>query len=128
MKTVVVFNQKGGVGKTSTVANLMAEFTALGKKVLAFDLDAQGNLSRFLKVKTQDKNTLRELLLGEASFSDTVTSTRYGDVVPSDDALQGELLRFASIPAFVICLRNIISEINGYDICLMDCPPSVNQV
>ena len=59
MKSIVIFNQKGGVGKTTTVANIMAEMTARGKKVLALDLDAQGNLTRFLDVRTDGQNTVR---------------------------------------------------------------------
>lgn len=129
MKTIIIFNQKGGVGKTSTVANLMAEFTALKKRVIALDLDAQGNLTRFLGIKTQKTNTLRELLLELSTFDETVQKTQYGDVVPCDDALTGELLRFATMPAFVLALKNIVDSIKKrYDICLIDCPPSVNQV
>ena len=128
MKTIVIFNQKGGVGKTSTVVNLMAELTKQGKKVLAFDLDGQGNLTKFLKVPTEDKNTVRELLLKEASFIETVQKTQYGDVVPADEALQGELLRFASMPAFILSIKNIIKNLSGYDVVLMDCAPSPNQI
>lgn len=128
MKTIVIFNQKGGVGKTSTVVNLMAELTNAGKKVLAFDLDGQGNLTRFLQAPTEDRNTIRELLLKEATFSETVQQTKYGDIVPSDEALQGELLRFASMPAFILSLKNIVKNLGGYDFVLMDCAPSPNQI
>lgn len=128
MKSIVIFNQKGGVGKTSTVVNLMAELQRAGKKVLAFDLDGQGNLTRFLQAPTEDRNTVRELLLKEATFADTVQHTKYGDVVPADEALQGELLRFASIPAFILSLKNIVENLGGYDVVLMDCAPSPNQV
>lgn len=128
MKSIVIFNQKGGVGKTTTVANIMAEMTARGKKVLALDLDAQGNLTRFLDVRTDGQNTVRELLLKEATFEETVVHTKYGDLIPSDEALQGELLRFASMPAFIISIRTLITKLTRYDIILMDCAPSPNQL
>ena len=128
MKTIVIFNQKGGVGKTSTVVNLMAELKNAGKKVLAFDLDGQGNLTKFLQVSTDNKNTVRELLLKEATFQETVQQTIYGDLVPADEALQGELLRFASMPAFILSLKNIVKNLGGYDVVLMDCAPSPNQI
>ena len=128
MKSIVIFNQKGGVGKTSTVVNLMAELQSAGKKVLAFDLDGQGNLTKFLQAPTEDKNTVRELLLKEATFSETVQHTKYGDLIPADEALQGELLRFASMPAFILSLKNIVKNLGGYDVVLMDCAPSPNQI
>ena len=128
MKSIVIFNQKGGVGKTTTVANIMAEMTARGKKVLALDLDAQGNLTRFLDVRTDGQNTVRELLLKDATFEETVVHTKYGDLIPSDEALQGELLRFASMPAFIISIRTLITKLTQYDIILMDCAPSPNQL
>lgn len=106
----------------------MAEMTARGKKVLALDLDAQGNLTRFLDVRTDGQNTVRELLLKDATFEETVVHTKYGDLIPSDEALQGELLRFASMPAFIISIRTLITKLTQYDIILMDCAPSPNQL
>lgn len=129
MKTIVIFNQKGGVGKTSTVVNLMAELTQRKYKVLAIDLDAQCNLSAFCGVR-EPQLSVRDWLLQTGAFDEVVCQTTYGDVIPASDILQTELLRFASIPAFVIRLRDLILAIptGTYDFVLIDCPPAVNQL
>lgn len=129
MKTIVVFNQKGGVGKTSTVANLMAELTFRKKSVLAIDLDAQCNLSTFCGVRDAEKS-VKDWLLQKERFSNVVKRMVYGDLIPSDEALQVELLHFASIPAFVIRLRDLIAQFpkSMYEYILIDCPPAVNQL
>lgn len=129
MKTIVVFNQKGGVGKTSTVANLMAELTFKKKRVLAIDLDAQCNLTTFLGVRDPAQSVLH-WFLHSASFDDVVRRTKYGDLIAAEEALQLEMLRFASIPAFVIRLRDLVRSIPAgrYDFVLIDCPPAVNQL
>ena len=82
MKTIVVFNQKGGVGKTSTVVNLMAELsTEKKKRVLAIDLDAQCNLTAFCGVREPQKSVL-QWLLHSASLDDVIVHTNYGDLNP----------------------------------------------
>lgn len=129
MKIIVVFNQKGGVGKTSTVTNMMAELTKRGKKVLALDLDAQANLTSFCKI-IAPKYTIKDVLSKTVSIDSAIQSTVYGDVVPSDETLGFELLRFASDPSFVLRVRTILEGLSQdrYNFVLIDCPPAVNQV
>lgn len=128
MKTIVVFNQKGGVGKTSTVANLMAELKLKNYRVLGIDLDAQANLTAFNNIINPER-TIRELLLNACTLEGATVHCKYGDIIPSDTTLQNELLRFASMPAFVIRLRDVLKSIvSNYDVVLIDCPPVVNQV
>lgn len=129
MKSIMVFNQKGGVGKSTTVGNLMAEFSKQNKRVLGMDLDGQGHLTKFLQVDTTDKNTVYELLKEEADFDETVCKTQYGDLIPADAALQNNMLAFAQNPLFLFRIKTIFESISGkYDIVLMDCPPAINQV
>ena len=129
MEIIVVFNQKGGVGKTSTVTNMMAELTRRGKKVLALDLDAQANLTSFCKI-IEPKHTIRDVLYKDVALDSAIISTVYGDIVPSDETLGLELLRFASDPSFVLRVRTILEGLSQdrYDFVLIDCPPAVNQV
>lgn len=128
MKTIVVFNQKGGVGKTSTVANLMAELNRRDLAVLGIDLDAQANLTAFNGIVNPAKK-VRDVLLKECSPENAIKTCKYGDVLAADAVLQTELLRFASMPAFVIRLRDILKPLtSSYDVVLIDCPPVVNQV
>lgn len=129
MKTIVIFNQKGGVGKTSTAVNLAAELKNTKKKILLIDLDAQCNLSIFCGMR-EPIQSVCEWLLQTSPFKGVVSETPYGDLIPASDMLNIELLHFASIPAFVIRLRDLLKAIptDNYDYVLIDCPPTVNQL
>lgn len=129
MKSIMIFNQKGGVGKSTTSGNIMAELTARKYKVLGMDLDGQGHLTKFLGVSTNDENTMYELLRGDATFADTVKRTKYGDVLPCDEVLQRNMLIFASDPTFQGRIQEILVTVkNKYDYVIIDCPPALNQV
>lgn len=128
MKIIVVFNQKGGVGKTSTVTNLMAELTRRNKKVLAIDLDAQANLTSFSKI-IEAPYTVKDVLSKTVALEKAIHTTIYGDVVPSDESLAMELLRFASDPSFILRVKTLLADLpKKYDFVLIDCPPAINQV
>ena len=73
-RIIAVANQKGGVGKTTTAINLSACIAELGKKVLAVDMDPQGNMTSGLGVdKHKIENTVYDLLIGECDLEDCVT-------------------------------------------------------
>ena len=128
-KTIAIFNQKGGVGKSTTASNLMAELTKLGHKVLGIDIDAQGHLSKFCNIDTEDENTIMELLSKEATFDETVRSTRFGDVIPCDRNLQIYIKQFSDDINNIFLLQDLVKELDGrYDFIIIDCPPNAHQI
>ena len=91
-RVIAVANQKGGVGKSTTAINLSACLAEKGKKVLAIDIDPQGNTTSGLGVdKNNVENTLYELLLGEAEAKDTIVKdvVENVDLIPSNVNLSG---------------------------------------
>jgi chromosome partitioning protein len=126
---ISIFNQKGGVGKSTTTSNLMAGLTMCGKKVLALDIDSQGHLTKFCNINTNNENTIIELLFNEASFDETVKHTRFGDVIPCDRDLQGAVAKFNNDLNTMFALKEVTDSVSDkYDYVLIDCPPNANQV
>lgn len=126
-RKICFINQKGGVGKTTTTMQMAAYLTKQGSKVLMIDMDPQGNLTSCLGVNTDGENTVAELMLSEATFTDTVKSTAYGDLIPSDSALGYREMEIGGKPARELLLSKALkSHLGEYDYVLVDCPPAVN--
>ena len=96
MKIIAVANQKGGVGKTTTVINISVGLADKGKKILVVDLDPQNHLSRFMGYKTDGKATVSELIHQEVSqirlcdFDDFIRQGNYNvDYIPCNNMLSG---------------------------------------
>lgn len=128
-KIVAIFNQKGGVGKTTSSINLSAGLGKLGKKILLVDLDPQGNSTSGLGI---DKNEVEKLLydvlaldtpIEEAIFESSAENL---DVIPSNNQLAGLEIEFARAGNWENSLKDKLNEVRDkYDYVIIDCPPSL---
>ncbi|MCR4292980.1 MAG: AAA family ATPase [Candidatus Kuenenia sp.] len=129
MRSIALLNQKGGVGKTTTTANLGACLAALGRKVLAIDMDPQANLSVHLGVDIHNlQNSVYHLLMGNCSPSEVILHTaNIGlDIIPSTIDLSGAEIELVGIVGRETVLKEYLGDsINTYDYVLIDCPPSL---
>lgn len=128
MIAIAISNQKGGVGKTTTCVNLAAEFGKMGYSTLAVDIDPQGNCTSGLgAVPATLETTLYDVLIGNAKIADAVIATKWENVslLPSNIDLAGAELELASVLSRETQLRKHLSRLSGYDVALIDCPPSL---
>jgi chromosome partitioning protein len=146
-RILVVANQKGGVGKTTTAINLGTALAAVGERVLIVDLDPQGNASTGLGIgRAERKVSAYDVLIGAALIEDAIVATKVPglDIVPSTMDLLGAELELANIPRRSHRLRDALARMpragktretsdkeqeltqRPYSYLLIDCPPSLN--
>jgi chromosome partitioning protein len=129
---VTVANQKGGVGKTTTVVNLAAALADLGRSVLVVDLDPQGNATTGLGVSSRTDNAgVYDVLIEDVPMAETVVGVPEADtvrLVPASLDLAGAEIELVSMVAREYRLQKALTgylQDNSTDIVLIDCPPSL---
>jgi chromosome partitioning protein len=126
MKVFSITNNKGGTGKTTTTLNLGAALAQKGFNVLLIDLDAQCNLSIASGIKA-NAHHIGELLVGEATFEETIVMGKNMDILPSSRLLLGFEYRLNIEPDSGYFLKEQL-EGRNYDYVLIDCPPSLGTL
>lgn len=131
-RTIAIANQKGGVGKTTTAINLSACLAEKGKKVLAVDMDPQGNMTSGLGVdKDSVENTIYNLIIGEAKMEEVLIKNVLEnlDIIPTNIDLSGAEIELLDVEEKEYIVRNEIDKIkDNYDFIIIDCPPSLSML
>lgn len=128
-KIIAVFNQKGGVGKTTTNVNLSACLASLGKKILIVDIDPQGNTTSGVGVDKANINlSIYDVIINGVDIKETIshTNTENLDIIPSNSELAGAEIELTEAKNRELTLKNSIGLIrDDYDFIFIDCPPSL---
>lgn len=124
-------NQKGGVGKTTTVVNVAAAMSDWGYRVLVVDVDPQSNATTSLGLDARSlSSSIYDVLVGEQPVAEVIRGTRWPglDVLPSTPTLAGATVELNRLPdprERAERLKGILTAISGYDYLLIDSPPSL---
>ena len=129
-KAIAIFNQKGGVGKTTTNINLAACLALKGKKVLILDIDPQGNTTSGIGVKKRNlKNTVYNILIDkdyDPRKAIIKTNVKNLDLIPASVDLAGAEVELVEIEGRESTLKKGLDKIkDDYDYIFIDCPPSL---
>ena len=133
-KVISIINQKGGVGKTTTVINLAAVLAQKGNKILVIDLDPQGNATTGLGKSNNDNNkNIYNLLIGNIKLEDVIQKSNIGglDLISSNVNLSGLEVETANKPERAFILKKILEDnqeliLSKYENIFIDCPPSLS--
>lgn len=131
-RIIAIANQKGGVGKTTTAINLSASLASLGKKVLAIDMDPQGNMSSGLGVdKNEVEKTVYDLIIGNIGIEECIYEEEIEnlDVLPSNIDLSAAEIELIGVDNKEYILRDEVNKVKEkYDFIIIDCPPALSML
>jgi chromosome partitioning protein len=125
---VAIFNQKGGISKTTTSTNLAVCLAAYGKSVVVIDLDSQGDSTKSLGIDPNVKQGIYDLFIGTSELEDVILPTVFDGVriIPSTYSLAGIEIKLSELKDSQRTLINIISHVSiDSDYVIIDCPPAL---
>lgn len=131
-RIIAIANQKGGVGKTTTAINLSACLAEKGQKVLAIDMDPQGNMSSGLGLdKNSVEKTIYDMIIGEVEVEEVLQREiiQNLDILPANVDLSAAEIELIGVEEKEYIVRNSIQKIrDNYDYVVIDCPPSLSML
>ena len=134
-RIIAIANQKGGVGKTTTAINLSASLASMGKKVLALDMDPQGNMTSGLGVDKDDiEKTVYDLIISNAGIEECICKNVLDgleslDVLPSNINLSAAEIELIGVENKEYILRQEVEKVKEqYDFIIIDCPPALSML
>jgi chromosome partitioning protein len=130
MRTVAFVNQKGGVGKTTSVSCLGAALSRRARRVLLVDLDPQANLTEGFGIETDDvTDSIYDVIVGGMPLNRIIVPVADNlDLAPANIDLSGAETELLQLPGKDLRLKKALEGANGYDYILIDCPPSLGQL
>ncbi len=127
-RRIAVINQKGGVGKTTTTANLGAALARAGAKVLLIDLDPQSHLSLYFGMElAEDQPSIYDVLASGSPVDDALLKVdKHLSILPADIDLAGAEAELVSVTGREVLLREALEPVSDrFDFMLIDCPPAL---
>jgi chromosome partitioning protein len=125
VKIIAIANQKGGVAKTTTTAAMAAGLKRKGYRVLAVDLDAQGNLTTNVGAETDDLATTYDVMRGNSTAEEAIQHFGFFDILPADLALASADMEFVQTGREYKLKKALVSVEKDYDFILLDTPPTL---
>lgn len=126
MRKIAVINQKGGVGKTTSVVNIAAGLARKKRKVLVIDLDPQAHLTYSLGISADDLQvSVYNLLKGENDLGETILESQGLKILPASIDLAAAEMELSTEVGREALLKNILEQISGMDFIFIDCPPNL---